>query len=194
VAEATRVEAPVSSTELTLSFETGKLAQQSQGAVVAQLGNTVVLATANAAKGVRDGIDFFPLTIDVEERAYAAGKIPGAFFRREGRPSDQAILTCRLTDRPLRPAFPDGYRNETQVVITVLGADQENPHDILAINAASASLMISGIPFDGPIGAVRVAWTQDGDWIPFPSYAEVTRAASSSSWPGVSWPTVTSPS
>ena len=94
--------------------------------------STIVLATANAAKGVREGIDFFPLTVDVEERAYAAGKIPGSFFRREGRPSEQAILTCRLIDRPLRPSFPDGYRNETQVVITVLGADQENPHDVLA--------------------------------------------------------------
>ena len=100
----------------------GKFALQSQGAVVAKIGKTAVLTTANAAKGVRDGIDFFPLTVDVEERAYAAGKIPGSFFRREGRPSQQAILTCRLTDRPLRPAFPDGYRNETQIVITVIGA------------------------------------------------------------------------
>jgi polyribonucleotide nucleotidyltransferase len=121
---------------------------------------------------VRDGIDFFPLTVDVEERAYAAGKIPGSFFRREGRPSQAAILTCRLTDRPLRPAFPDGYRNETQVVITVIGADQENPHDVLAINAASASFMISGIPFDGPIGAVRLAYSQDGTWIPHPTFEE----------------------
>ena len=131
-----------------------------------------MLATANAASGVREGIDFFPLTVDVEERAYAAGKIPGAFFRREGRPSEQAILTCRLIDRPLRPSFPDGFRNETQVVITVIGADQENPHDVLAINAASAALMLSGIPFDGPIGAVRVAYSQDGTWIPHPTYAE----------------------
>jgi len=121
---------------------------------------------------VRDGIDFFPLTVDVEERAYAAGKIPGSFFRREGRPSQQAILTCRLTDRPLRPAFPDGYRNETQVVITVIGADQTNPHDVLAINAASASFMISGIPFEGPIGAVRLAFSQDGNWVPHPTFTE----------------------
>jgi polyribonucleotide nucleotidyltransferase len=121
---------------------------------------------------VRDGVDFFPLTVDVEERAYAAGKIPGAFFRREGRPSEQAILTCRLIDRPLRPAFADGFRNETQVVITVIGADQVNPHDVLAINAASASLMLSGIPFDGPIGAVRLAFGQDGTWIGNPSYEE----------------------
>ena len=129
MADAISVSAPVSGTDKTLTFETGKFALQSQGAVIARIGKTQVLATANAAKGVRDGIDFFPLTVDVEERAYAAGKIPGSFFRREGRPSQQAILTCRLTDRPLRPAFPDGYRNETQVVITVIGADQVNPHE-----------------------------------------------------------------
>jgi polyribonucleotide nucleotidyltransferase len=155
-----------------MSFETGKFAPQSQGAVVASIGNSIVLATANAAKDVRPGVDFFPLTVDVEERAYAAGKIPGAFFRREGRPSEAAILTCRLTDRPLRPAFPDGFRNETQIVLTILGADQVNPHDVLSINAASAALMISGIPFDGPIGAVRIAYSQAGDWIPHPTYAE----------------------
>ncbi|HAP74503.1 MAG TPA: polyribonucleotide nucleotidyltransferase, partial [Acidimicrobiaceae bacterium] len=172
MADAIRVSGALTGTDKTLSFETGKLAQQSQGAVVASLGRTTVLATANAAKDVRPGTDFFPLTIDVEERAYAAGKIPGSFFRREGRPTEDAILTCRLTDRPLRPAFPDGFRNEVQVVLTILGADMENPHDVLAINAASASLMISGIPFDGPIGAVRVAYTQSGEWIPHPTYAE----------------------
>jgi len=172
MAEAISVSGPISGTDRTLTFETGKLALQSQGAVVAKIGKTTVLATANAAKGVRDGIDFFPLTVDVEERAYAAGKIPGSFFRREGRPSQQAILTCRLTDRPLRPAFPDGYRNETQVVITVIGADQTNPHDVLAINAASASFMISGIPFDGPIGAVRLAYSQEGTWIAHPTFEE----------------------
>jgi polyribonucleotide nucleotidyltransferase len=172
MAEAISVSGAVSGTDKTLSFETGKFALQSQGAVVARIGKTTVLATANAAKGVRDGIDFFPLTVDVEERAYAAGKIPGSFFRREGRPSQQAILTCRLTDRPLRPAFPDGYRNETQVVITVIGADQTNPHDVLAINAASASFMISGIPFEGPIGAVRLAFSQDGNWVPHPTFTE----------------------
>ena len=162
MADAIRVSGAFTGTDKTLSLETGKLAQQSMGAVVATLGRTTVLATANAAKEARPGADFFPLTIDVEERAYAAGKIPGSFFRREGRPTEDAILTCRLTDRPLRPAFPDGFRNETQVVLTILGADMENPHDVLAINAASASLMISGIPFDGPIGAVRVAHTQAG--------------------------------
>ncbi|MHB1130495.1 MAG: polyribonucleotide nucleotidyltransferase, partial [Ilumatobacteraceae bacterium] len=172
MAEAISISAPISGTDKTLTFETGKLALQSQGAVIATIGKTTVLATANAAKGVRDGIDFFPLTVDVEERAYAAGKIPGSFFRREGRPSQQAILTCRLIDRPLRPAFPDGFRNETQVVITVIGADQTNPHDVLAINAASAAFMISGIPFDGPIGAVRLAYGQDGQWIGHPTFEE----------------------
>jgi polyribonucleotide nucleotidyltransferase len=166
------VEAPVSGTGKTISFQTGMLAQQSQGAVVARIGDTIVLATANAANHAPEGIDFFPLTIDVEERMYAAGKIPGSFFRREGRPSETAILTARLIDRPLRPSFADGYRNETQVVITVLGADQVNPHDVIAINAASAALMISGLPFEGPIGAVRVAYTQEGKWIPHPTYDE----------------------
>jgi polyribonucleotide nucleotidyltransferase len=172
MADAIRVSGPVAGTDKTLSFETGKLALQSQGAVVATLGRTTVLATANAAKDVRPGTDFFPLTIDVEERSYAAGKIPGSFFRREGRPTEDAILTCRLTDRPLRPAFPEGFRNETQVVLTILGADMANPHDVLSINAASAALMISGIPFDGPIGAVRIAHSQTGEWIPHPTYEE----------------------
>ena len=172
MADPIRVSGPIGGTDKTLSFETGKFALQSQGAVVASIGRSTVLATANAAKDVREGMDFFPLTVDVEERAYAAGKIPGAFFRREGRPSEGAILTCRLTDRPLRPAFAEGYRNETQVVITVLGADQENPHDVLSINAASAAFMLSGIPFDGPIGAVRLAFGQDGAWTAHPTYTE----------------------
>jgi len=172
MADAIQVSAPISGTDKVLTLETGKLAQQSQGAVVGRIGGTTALLTANAAKGVREGIDFFPLTVDIEERAYAAGKIPGSFFRREGRPSDQAILTCRLIDRPLRPSFAEGYRNETQVVGTILGADLENPHDVLSINAASAALMLSGIPFEGPIGAVRVAYSVDGTWIPHPTYQE----------------------
>jgi polyribonucleotide nucleotidyltransferase len=172
VADPIIVSGPVSGTDKTLTFETGKLAPQSMGAVVASIGGTKVLTTANAAKSVREGTDFFPLTVDVEERAYAAGKIPGSFFRREGRPTEDAILTCRLTDRPLRPSFPDGFRNETQIVTTVLGADQSNPHDVLSINAASAALMISGIPFEGPIGAVRMAYSQAGEWIPHPTYEE----------------------
>jgi polyribonucleotide nucleotidyltransferase len=168
----TSVSTPITGTDKTLTFETGLLAQQSQGAVTARIGDTLVLATANAAPTVREGIDFFPLTVDVEERMYAAGKIPGSFFRREGRPADTAILTARLIDRPLRPSFADGYRNETQVVVTVLGADLENPHDVLAINAASAALMLSGIPFEGPIGAVRVAYNRDGQWMAHPTYQD----------------------
>jgi polyribonucleotide nucleotidyltransferase len=172
MADAISVSGPISGSDKTLSFETGKLAPQSQGAVVGRIGDTVALVTANAERRVREGIDFFPLTVDVEERMYAAGKIPGSFFRREGRPADQAILTCRLIDRPLRPSFADGFRNETQVVVTVLGADLENPHDVLAINAASAALMLSGIPFHGPIGAVRIAYSTDGEWIPHPTYQD----------------------
>jgi polyribonucleotide nucleotidyltransferase len=172
MAEPIVVSTPISGTDATLSFETGKLAFQSQGAVVARLGKTEVLVTANAARSIREGIDFFPLTVDVEERMYAAGRIPGSFFRREGRPTDLAILTCRLIDRPLRPSFADGYRNETQVVVTVVGVDGENPYDVLAINAASAALMVSGIPFEGPIGAVRIAWSSEGRWVPHPTYAQ----------------------
>ena len=155
-----------------IRFETGLLAPQAHGAVVARLGETMVLATATTSKQPKDGVDFFPLTVDVEERMYAAGKIPGSFFRREGRASDQAILTCRLIDRPLRPCFPDGFRNDVHVVVTILGADLVNPHDVLSINAASAALMMSGIPFEGPIGAVRIALAADGHWIPFPTYQE----------------------
>ena len=176
MADPIRVSGAVSGTDKQLAFETGKFAPQSQGAVVASLGDTTVLVTANAADHVRPGMDFFPLTIDVEERAYAAGKIPGSFFRREGRPSEDAILACRLTDRPLRPSFAAGFRNETQVVITVLATDQQNPHDVLGINAASAALMISGIPFEGPIGAVKLAYSQSGEWIPHPTYQEVDDA------------------
>jgi polyribonucleotide nucleotidyltransferase len=131
-----------------------------------------MLVTATAAKSAREGADFFPLTVDIEERMYAAGRIPGSFFRREGKSSDQAILTCRLMDRPLRPCFPDGFRNEVHVVGTVLAADLVNPHDVIAINGASAALSLSGIPFDGPIGAVRLAFTADGQWIPHPTYEE----------------------
>ena len=155
-----------------MSLETGKLAGLAGGAVMAGLGNTRILVTATAAKGVREGIDFFPLTVDIEERTYAAGKIPGSFFRREGRAADSAILTCRLIDRPLRPSFPEGFRNEVHIVGTVVGADQHNPHDVLAINAASAALTISDVPFSGPIGAVRIAYTTDGEWIAHPTFEE----------------------
>ncbi|MDP8938447.1 MAG: polyribonucleotide nucleotidyltransferase, partial [Actinomycetota bacterium] len=172
MAEPVSVSSPVSGTDKTLTFEAGKLAQLANGAVTVRMGDTLVLVTATASKGVREGVDFFPLTVDVEERMYAAGKIPGSFFRREGRATDQAILTCRLIDRPLRPSFPDGFRNEVHVVATILGADQENPHDVLAINGASAALMLSGIPFDGPVGAVRVAYTKGGEWLPHATYQE----------------------
>jgi polyribonucleotide nucleotidyltransferase len=172
MAEPISVSGPVSGTDKILTFSTGVLAPQSQGAVVVKIGGTQALVTANGDKSTREGIDFFPLTVDVEEKMYAAGKIPGSFFRREGRPTDQAVLTCRLIDRPLRPSFADGYRNETQVVATIIGADQVNPHDVIAINGASAALMISGLPFDGPIGAVRLAYSQEGAWIPHPTYEE----------------------
>ncbi|MHB1712293.1 MAG: polyribonucleotide nucleotidyltransferase [Acidimicrobiales bacterium] len=172
MSDAISVSAPISGTDRTLSLESGKLAQLADGAVVGRIGDTVLLATATAARSVREGTDFFPLTVDIEERTYAAGRIPGSFFRREGKSSDQAILTCRLIDRPLRPSFPKGFRNEVHVVGTIFGADQVNPHDVLAINTASAALMLSGIPFDGPIGAVRVAYSTDGQWIPHPTFEE----------------------
>jgi polyribonucleotide nucleotidyltransferase len=155
-----------------MSFETGQLAGLADGAVLAQLGNTMVLVTATASDKPRDGASFFPLTVDMEERSYAAGKIPGSFFRREGRASEAAILVDRLTDRPLRPNFPDGFRNDVHVVGTIFGADMENPYDVLAINAASAALIISRIPFECPVGAVRVAYSTDGEWIPHPTYQE----------------------
>ncbi len=173
MADAIRVSSPVGGDDdKVMFFETGKLASLADGAVLAGIGNTRILVTATAAKSVRDGIDFFPLTVDIEERSYAAGKIPGSFFRREGKSSDDAILTCRLIDRPLRPSFPSGFRNEVHVVGTVMAADMENPHDVLAINAASAALSLSGIPFDGPIGAVRIAYTVDGEWLAHPTYVE----------------------
>jgi polyribonucleotide nucleotidyltransferase len=168
--DAIRVSGPINGAGLTMTVETGKLAQLADGAVVLRVGATEVLSTV-ATSTPREGIDFFPLTVDVEERMYAAGKIPGSFFRREGRPGEAAILTCRLTDRPLRPSFPEGFRNEVQVIATILGSDQENPHDVLSINGASAALMVSGIPFDGPIGAVRMAH-HDGEWIAHPTYQQ----------------------
>jgi polyribonucleotide nucleotidyltransferase len=153
-----------------MTLETGKLASLAAGAVVVKVGGTTLLSTVATSKP-REGIDFFPLTVDVEERAYAAGKIPGSFFRREGRPGELAILTCRLTDRPLRPSFPADFRNEVQVIATILGVDLENPHDVLSINGASAALTVSGIPFDGPIGAVRLAH-HNGAWIAHPTFQE----------------------
>src|SRR6266513_1998483 len=144
-----------------MSIETGRVAEQASGAVLVRYGETVILATAVGSDEPREGIDFFPLTVDVEERMYAAGKIPGGFIKREGRASEHAILACRLADRPLRPLFPKGYRNDVQIVITVLSADQENDSDILGIVGASAALCLSDIPFAGPVGAVRVGHIDD---------------------------------
>ncbi len=153
-------------------FTTGKLALQADGAVLARVGATEVLATAVANRKLREGVDFFPLTVDVEERMYAVGKIPGSFFRREGRPTERAILSARLVDRPLRPSFRDGYRCETHVVATVISADEIQPYDVIALNAASAALMVSSIPFEGPIAGVRLAYSH-GEWIPMPSYEQL---------------------
>src|SRR5881296_3103379 len=139
-----------------LIFESGKLAKQADGAVLVRSGETMVLATAQGRMDTREGADFFPLTVDVEERMYAAGKIPGGFFKREGRPTERAILTARMIDRPIRPLWPKGYRNEVHVVCTTLSADLVTAHDILCINGASAALMVSPLPFLGPVGAVRI--------------------------------------
>src|SRR6266508_2089032 len=164
------VTAQVGNEEIT--FETGKLAKQADGAVVVRSGETMVLATAQGRAEAREGADFFPLTVDVEERMYAAGKIPGGFFKREGRPTERAILTARMIDRPIRPLWPKGYRNETQVICTVLSADLVTAHDILCINGASAALMISPLPFIGPVGAVRVGMI-DGELVVNPTLTEV---------------------
>ncbi|RZT62531.1 polyribonucleotide nucleotidyltransferase [Microcella alkaliphila] len=165
----------------TVRFETGRLAQQAQGAVAAYLDEeTMLLSATSAGKHPREGFDFFPLTVDVEERAYAAGKIPGSFFRREGRPSTEAILVCRLIDRPLRPSFVEGLRNEVQIVITVMSIAPDEFYDALAINAASASTQISGLPFSGPIAGVRMALMprQDGtgQWVAFPKHSQLADA------------------
>jgi polyribonucleotide nucleotidyltransferase len=161
----------------TIRFETGRLARQAAGSVVAYLDEeTMLLSATTASKHPKEHFDFFPLTVDVEERMYAAGRIPGSFFRREGRPSTDAILTCRLIDRPLRPSFVDGLRNEVQVVITVQSLNPQDPYDVLAINAASASTQLSGLPFSGPVGGVRVALVGD-QWVAFPTYEQLEKAA-----------------
>jgi polyribonucleotide nucleotidyltransferase len=147
-----------------IAFETGKLALQAPGSVVVTSGDTNVLVTTVANKSVRDGIDFFPLTVDVEERMYSAGKIPGGFFRREGRQTEKAILACRLIDRPLRPSFKDGFRCETQIIATVLSVDNENEYDILALNAASLGLQLAGVPLESAVGAVRMSLIND-NWV-----------------------------
>ncbi len=160
----------------TVRFETGRLARQAAGSVTAYLDNdTMLLSTTAVGKHPKDQFDFFPLTVDVEERMYAAGRIPGSFFRREGRPGEDAILTCRLIDRPLRPSFVKGLRNEVQVVITILSLNPDQPYDVLAINAASMSTQLSGLPFSGPIGGVRVALIGDR-WVAFPSHSQLEEA------------------
>ncbi len=156
-------------------FETGRLAQQAAGCAVAYLGDTMILSATTVSSSPKENLDFFPLTVDVEERMYAVGKIPGSFFRREGRPSTDAILTCRLIDRPLRPSFAKGLRNEIQIVATVLALEPGTLYDVVAINAASASTMLSGLPFSGPIGATRVAFIDDR-WVAFPTFEELERA------------------
>jgi polyribonucleotide nucleotidyltransferase len=160
----------------TVKFETGLLARQAAGSVTAYLDDdTMLLSATTASKHPKEHFDFFPLTVDVEERMYAAGRIPGSFFRREGRASEDAILTCRLIDRPLRPTFTKGLRNEVQVVITVLALDPDTPYDVLAINAASMSTQLSGLPFSGPVGATRVALIE-GQWVAFPTHSQLEDA------------------
>jgi polyribonucleotide nucleotidyltransferase len=160
----------------TVRFESGRLARQAAGSVAAYLDDsTMLLSATTASKSPKEHLDFFPLTVDVEERMYAAGRIPGSFFRREGRPSEDAILTCRLIDRPLRPTFAKGLRNEVQVVITVMALDPDHAYDVLAINAASASTQIAGLPFSGPVGGTRMALIE-GQWVAFPTHAQLEEA------------------
>jgi len=159
-----------------IRFETGKLAGQAGGSVVAHLGETILLVASTASSRPKEHLDFFPLTVDYEERMYAAGKIPGGFFKREGRPSENAILTCRLVDRPMRPTFADGLRNEIQILITTLSADQIHTPDVLAINGASMATMLAGIPFDGPVAGIRMAMDSDGRWRAFPTFPELDDA------------------
>ncbi|MEY3020125.1 MAG: hypothetical protein RLZZ272_1109, partial [Actinomycetota bacterium] len=160
-----------------LIFEAGLLAQQAGGAVVVGIGDTKVLSTTTASRQPKEFLGFFPLTIEVEERMYAAGRIPGSFFKREGRPSENAILTCRLTDRPLRPTFAEGLRNEIQVVNTVIQTTQFDPYDVIAMNGASLATMLAGVPFDGPVASLRYALMRDGNWVAFPSFEELDEEA-----------------
>ena len=159
-----------------IRFETGRLAKQAAGTAVVYLDDeTMLLSATTASKNPKDQFDFFPLTVDVEERMYAAGKIPGSFFRREGRPSEDAILTCRLIDRPLRPSFVKGLRNEVQIVVTVMSLHPDHMYDVIAINAASMSTQLAGLPFSGPIGGVRVALIE-GQWVAFPNHSDLEKA------------------
>src|SRR5690349_20416407 len=173
MSEVHKVSVEIGGTEI--SFETGKMAKQASGAVVVQAGDTMVLSTATAGNE-REGIDFLPLTVDVEERMYAAGKIPGSFFKREGRAGEKATLIARLIDRPLRPLFPKGWRRETQLVALTLSVDQVHPYDILAMNGASAALMVSDVPFPSPVGAVRIGKLPDGDFVVNPTEEQLQTA------------------
>src|SRR5436853_7723815 len=157
----------------TLTLETGKIARQADGAVVATYGETVVLATVVGAATPREGVDFFPLTVNYQERYYAAGKIPGGYFKRERAPTERETLISRLIDRPIRPLFADGFKNEVLVVAQVLSHDLENDPDVLAMIAASAALTLSGLPFMGPIGAARVGFSQEGEYILNPSQTQI---------------------
>jgi polyribonucleotide nucleotidyltransferase len=159
-----------------IRFETGRLARQAAGTAVVYLDDdSMLLSATTASKNPKDQFDFFPLTVDVEERMYAAGKIPGSFFRREGRPSEDAILTCRLIDRPLRPSFIKGLRNEVQIVVTVMALNPDHMYDVIAINAASMSTQLAGLPFSGPVGGVRVALIE-GQWVAFPNHSDLEKA------------------
>ena len=199
MADAITVSSPISGSDRTMTLETGQLAWQADGAVVIKVGRTTVLVTCHRlGVGSREGTDFFPLTVEAsKERMYAAGKIPGSFFRHEGRAGDRlrrlsALLTHR--PKPLRPSFPDGFRNEVHVVALIMGADLVNPHDVLVINAASAALMISGIPFDGPIGAVRLAYSTEGtSGSPIAPSKRVTSRPSKQSSPAVPSPRTPAP-
>src|SRR5215471_2255711 len=159
-----------------LSLETGRVARQADGAVLVRYGDSVVLATVVASKSAVEGQDFFPLTVDYRERAYAGGRIPGGFFKREGRPVEKEILTSRLIDRPLRPLFPKGFRNEIQLIALAISADQDNDPDILAMNGASAAVLVAGLPFLGPFGAVRVGHI-DGRLVVNPPFVDLDRSA-----------------
>src|SRR5919206_341794 len=154
-----------------LSLETGKVAKQADGAVLVRYGDSMVLATCVAAKSAKESQDFFPLTVEYRERAYAGGRIPGGYFKREGAPVKKEILTSRLIDRPIRPLFPDGFRNEVQIICLAISGDQENDPDVLAMNGASAALCASGMPFEGPVGAVRVGFV-DGQMVVNPTTAQ----------------------
>lgn len=160
----------------TITLETGRIARQATGAVMCSMDDTMVLCTVVARKEAKPGQDFFPLTVNYQEKAYAAGKIPGGFFKREGRPNEKETLTCRLIDRPIRPLFPAGFKNEVQVVLTVMSANKDVDPDIAALIGASAALAISGVPFNGPIGAARVGYSDEAGYMLNPNYSDLVNS------------------